>query len=285
MSGRPLVTVVTTTYNWPSVLRVAMESVLAQGFRDFEYLVVGDCCTDGTEALVASFKDPRIRWHNLAQNTGNQSGPNRVALEMARGRYIAYLNHDDIWFPNHLELLTTAMQANEADILFSLCLEIAPPGSMYRAVAGLPYTHPLGKEHGRLVTAVTSSIMHPLEAGLAIGNWRDWRTLQQTPPLDFIERLMRHRGRRGSVKAVTVLKFNSADRANCYRLQSAEEQTRYWDLVRNDPGLLARELLGVIECQMAGIGPPLLPQEPPPAEPPPGWQIAQWRRMRGLDPI
>src|SRR6185436_12496031 len=106
---QPLVTVVTTTYDWPSALRVAMESVLAQTFRDFEYLVVGDGCTDGTAALVASFADPRIRWHNLARNSGNQSVPNRAAVEMARGKYVAYLNHDDIWFPNHLESLVEVM--------------------------------------------------------------------------------------------------------------------------------------------------------------------------------
>jgi glycosyltransferase involved in cell wall biosynthesis len=285
MSGQPLVTVVTTTYNWPSVLRVAIESVLAQGFRDFEYLVVGDCCTDGTEALVASFNDPRIRWHNLAQNTGNQSGPNRVALEMARGRYVAYLNHDDLWFPNHLELLVKEMQARDVDLLCSLCLDIAPPGSAYRAVSGLQYADPRGKEHGRKIAIVTSSLMHPLESARAAGSWRDWRSLRELPTRDFIERLMRYRDRWAGLKAVTVLKFNSADRAGSYRLQSAEEQTRYWELVRNDPGFLARELLAVIECQMLGMEPPRLPQEPTPADPPPGWQIAQWRRMRGLDPM
>ena len=186
---RPLVTVVTTTYHWPSVLRVAIESALAQSFRDFEYLIVGDGCTDETAALVASFADPRIRWHNLAQNSGNQSVPNRAAVEMARGKYVAYLNHDDIWFPNHLELLVRAMEADDLDLLHSLCLEIAPAGHPYRAVLGLPYTHPQGPQHGRLLQLMTSSIMHPVESALAVGNWRDWRTLHELPTVEFMHRL------------------------------------------------------------------------------------------------
>ena len=96
---------------------------------------------------------------------------------------------------------------------------------------------------------------------------------------------MKRRSKHGNVKAVTVLKFHSADRANSYRLKSAEEQVRHWDLIRHDREFLARELLGVIECQMVGAEPPKLAPEPPPPVVPPGWQIEQWRRMRGLEPM
>ncbi|HXY92105.1 MAG TPA: glycosyltransferase, partial [Acidimicrobiia bacterium] len=76
VSGRvpsPRVTVVIATYNWAPVLPYAIGSVLDQTFQDFELLVIGDACTDESEAVVTSIPDPRVRWLNLARNTGHQS--------------------------------------------------------------------------------------------------------------------------------------------------------------------------------------------------------------------
>src|SRR5450755_4047956 len=89
-SPAPLVSVITATYNWSSVLRYAIQSVLWQSLQDFEMLVIGDGCTDDSADVVASFHDPRLRWRNLPENTGHQSIPNNTRLAMARGKYIAY---------------------------------------------------------------------------------------------------------------------------------------------------------------------------------------------------
>src|SRR5437762_4733085 len=104
-SASPQISVIIATYNRSNVLRYAIQSVLWQIFQDFEILVIGDGCTDDSAQVVASFAEPRIRWHNLPQNSGSQSMPNNTGLEMARGTYIAYLGHDDLWYPTHLELL------------------------------------------------------------------------------------------------------------------------------------------------------------------------------------
>jgi glycosyltransferase involved in cell wall biosynthesis len=112
MSPRPIVSVVIATYNWSSVLRFAIASVLAQSFRDFELLVVGDCCSDDSETVVRSFNDNRVSWHNLEENYGNQFGPNNQGLALACGRYIAYLGHDDLWHPDHL---TVGVRAHRGD--------------------------------------------------------------------------------------------------------------------------------------------------------------------------
>src|SRR3712207_3932020 len=105
----PRVSVITATYNWSNVLRHAIESARWQTFADFEMLVVGDGCTDDSGAVVASFGDPRLRWHNLEANHGHQSAPNNAGLAMARGEFIAYLGHDDVWFPTHLAALVSAL--------------------------------------------------------------------------------------------------------------------------------------------------------------------------------
>ena len=72
----PQVTVIIATYNRSGALRYAISSVLAQTYRDFELLVVGDACTDDSASVAAEFADPRVRWHNLSTNCGNQFGPN-----------------------------------------------------------------------------------------------------------------------------------------------------------------------------------------------------------------
>ncbi|HEX9167457.1 MAG TPA: glycosyltransferase, partial [Roseiarcus sp.] len=75
-----MVSVIIATYNWSTALRLAVHSVLGQTLQAFEILVVGDACTDDSEAVVAAFGDARIRWLNLAQNAGSQSGPNNAGL-------------------------------------------------------------------------------------------------------------------------------------------------------------------------------------------------------------
>jgi len=67
------VTVLLPTYNWSNVLRYAIASVLRQTFTDFELLVIGDGCTDDSEAVTAEAGDPRVRWINLPANSGHQS--------------------------------------------------------------------------------------------------------------------------------------------------------------------------------------------------------------------
>src|SRR5512132_1522262 len=82
--GEPLVSVVLSTYNWSSVLRQSVRSVLWQTYPNFELLVVGDGCTDDSEEVVASLRDERVRWHKLETNSGSQAIPNNAGLDRAR---------------------------------------------------------------------------------------------------------------------------------------------------------------------------------------------------------
>jgi glycosyltransferase involved in cell wall biosynthesis len=92
--------------------------VIASTLTDWELIVVGDACTDDTEDCVASFDDPRIRFVNLPANCGDQSGPNNHGISIARGRYIAFLNHDDLYLPGHLEECVAELQRSSADLVW-----------------------------------------------------------------------------------------------------------------------------------------------------------------------
>ena len=119
-STTPLVTVVIATYNRAETLKYAKESVLWQRYKNFELWVIGDCCTDHTEKVVQSFNDARVNFYNLPQNSGYQSKPNNEGIKRSKGQFIAYLNHDDIWLPNHLQDTVAHLQATNADIVFSI---------------------------------------------------------------------------------------------------------------------------------------------------------------------
>src|SRR5215213_8100974 len=105
MARNPLFTVVLATYGRGVHIKPTIESVLDQSFPDFELIVAGDGCADQTESVVRSFADDRLKWCNLPHNTGSQSFPNNEGILHARGNWICYLGHDDIWAPDHLAIL------------------------------------------------------------------------------------------------------------------------------------------------------------------------------------
>src|SRR5436190_1872459 len=116
MNDAPAVSVIIATYNRSYVLRHSIASVLRSDFSDFEIIVVGDGCTDDTEGVVRGFADGRIRFVNLPQNSGAQSVPNNAGVALARGRTIFFLNHDDLYFADHLGASLAFMERERADI-------------------------------------------------------------------------------------------------------------------------------------------------------------------------
>jgi glycosyltransferase involved in cell wall biosynthesis len=275
------VTVITATYNWPAALKLAMTTALEQSFGDFEYLVIGDACTDETEDVVRGFDDPRIVWRNLPENCGNQSGVNNAGLSMARGELIAYLNHDDLWFPEHLAALVRGIRSADLDLVSSYCIEVSPPGDDYRAIIGVPKR----LADGRIgFTPMTTTILHTAAAARSAGGWKDWRETSRIPTWDFFDRVMNLRGKVATVGEVTAAKFHSADRPGCYVAKTADEQERYYARMRRDPQLRYRELLQALVCQNLKKAPrrPVVGLE---TAGKPGEQIERWRRIRGLPPM
>ncbi len=100
----PLVSIITPVYNSKNFLKDTIESVLKQTYFNWEHLLVDDYSTDGSWEVLDSFAglDNRIRVFKLESNCGPGKARNH-AIERAAGKYIAFLDSDDIWLPNRLE--------------------------------------------------------------------------------------------------------------------------------------------------------------------------------------
>lgn len=104
----PLVSVLMPVYNGAATLPMALASLLAQSYANWEAIIVDDGSTDGGGALVASVNDPRIVYVRLAQNQG-RAAARQAALDYARGELIAKLDADDWIYPHKLAHQVKAM--------------------------------------------------------------------------------------------------------------------------------------------------------------------------------
>ena len=192
MNPAPRVSVVIPTWNWSRALRCSIPTVLRQTFTDFELLVVGDACTDDSAEVVASFHDPRVHWHNLPQNAGSQAAPNNAALALARGEFIAYLGHDDMWFSDHLENLVKTADQTGADVVAAGVLLLGPKDSGLGMVGGFL---PADISTCDPITVPPSALFHRLEVGRAVGGWRLPDDCVLAPDMDFLTRCWEYRRR------------------------------------------------------------------------------------------
>ena len=99
-----LVSIITPTYNCGRFIAETIESVQAQTYTNWEMIIIDDCSTDHTDEIVAMYseRDSRIKYHCLKRNSGAAIARN-TALRMAVGRWIAFLDSDDLWHPEKLE--------------------------------------------------------------------------------------------------------------------------------------------------------------------------------------
>jgi glycosyltransferase involved in cell wall biosynthesis len=115
--GIPLVSVVVPTYRRPKLLERPLASILGQSYRNLEVLVIGDSCPSVDE-LIASVDDHRVRHWNLATHQADPgAGPRNYALKtMARGTLVAYLDDDNVWREDHLQLLVDLLSCNPSPL-------------------------------------------------------------------------------------------------------------------------------------------------------------------------
>jgi len=117
-----LVSIITPMYKGAAFVGDTIRSVLAQDYKNWEMIIVDDCSPDGGEGIREVRRvadgDPRIILVESKQNRGS-SGARNIALQKARGRYIAFLDSDDIWHDNFLSKQLEFMKRNDAALVFA----------------------------------------------------------------------------------------------------------------------------------------------------------------------
>lgn len=208
------VSIIVATYNWPCALVLSLESVLFQSYSNWRAIVIGDCCGEETGHRLKRFSDPRIRYVNLPSRSGEQSGPNSVGMALAETDYIAFLNHDDIWLPDHLELGIRALESSGADLFTGqAAFAVNDPNDrqhiLFESVS--PVCRSLGAAFSSayyLFEPMSAWIM-TRDAARRIGRFNSAVSLFRTPLEDWLLRALRKGLTHVEGAEVTILKNNA----------------------------------------------------------------------------
>lgn len=127
----PLVSIITPSFNSANYISNTIDSILSQTFTEWELLIIDDCSTDDSIEIITEWckKDSRINLIQLHENSGAAVARNS-GIEVARGRYIAFLDSDDKWLPNKLEKQLKFMQKNNYDFTYTAYNKVTPDGTI-----------------------------------------------------------------------------------------------------------------------------------------------------------
>jgi GT2 family glycosyltransferase len=116
----PTVSILTPAYNSGKFIRQTLDSALKQTFTDFEMIVVDDGSTDDTRRIVKEYADRDRRIHLISQPNGGIAAARNRAMRLARGRFLALLDSDDLWLPTYLsDQLAILAERPDIDVLSS----------------------------------------------------------------------------------------------------------------------------------------------------------------------
>ncbi|TPK94689.1 glycosyltransferase family 2 protein [Mesorhizobium sp. B2-4-16] len=241
----PLVSIVIATHNRPAVLHQALKSLIGQTLQDWEAIVIGDACRPDTAATIAAFGDARISYIDLPVNFGEQSGPNNIGFARARGRFVAILNHDDLWFPDHLASMCGWIDATNADVVIARGAVIessASKGSRHMILG-------MGRDgfYDPVTTVGFGSAQMIRRASLPrLGPWRPASQCVCESSQDWLFRAWRKGAVIATMPHLTVLMLHSGKREGSYARDTAREQEELMDAM-DAPDALRVRILGNAE--------------------------------------
>nr|WP_254879045.1 glycosyltransferase [Streptomyces sp. NA04227] len=162
------------TWNRGPAITATLESVRAQTMTDWELFVMSDASDDGTDEVVAELaaRDPRITLRRT-RRFGFQAGPTNIALKEVSGEIVAYLDHDDVWDPHHLALLTEVFDQG-ADFAATRARKVDAAGTLLSVADPLTMCwHPELQLMNPLFE--NSCAAHRTELAEQAGGWRESR--------------------------------------------------------------------------------------------------------------
>jgi teichuronic acid biosynthesis glycosyltransferase TuaG len=161
-----LVSVITPAYKAASYIGETIESVLAQTYPHWELLIANDCSPDNTSEVVQEFcaRDSRIKLINMAQNGGPAAARN-AAISAAQGRWLAFLDSDDLWLPTKLEKSIKHSLENNAAIVFTAFRRISADGQQVGDLVTVPASLNYRQLLGNTAIATSTAVVDRLLSG------------------------------------------------------------------------------------------------------------------------
>ena len=132
-----LVSIITPSYNTSKFIEECIRSVLDQSYTNWELIIVDDCSSDNSCEMIRKYNDKRIQLFELDSNVGAAEARN-VAIRQAKGKYIAFLDSDDLWEPQKLEKQISFMQKKDIAFSFSTYQPMSEDGSKLYSIIHAP---------------------------------------------------------------------------------------------------------------------------------------------------
>ena len=131
MEKEPLVSIITPLYNSEKFIAETIESVLTQTYTNWEMLIVNDCSKDNGASIVEKYskKDKRIKLFNNEKNMGVSFTRNR-AIDLSNGKYIAFLDSDDLWYKEKLKKQIRMMEEKNISLSYTAYTKMNEDGSL-----------------------------------------------------------------------------------------------------------------------------------------------------------
>lgn len=138
--NEPLVSIITPVYNAESFLSETIESMKNQTYKNWEMILVDDCSKDNSANIIKEFQrsDERIKYIKLEKNSGASVSRN-TGIKNAKGRFIAFVDSDDLWKPEKLEKQISYMINNKLGFTFTSYRYMKENGELTNKVAKAPY--------------------------------------------------------------------------------------------------------------------------------------------------
>ncbi len=256
----PNVSVIVPAYNAASFIRGTLDSVFAQTFKDYEVIVINDGSPD-TEAFELAIEPYRERIRYISQENGGASSARNAGLRAAKGKFIAFLDADDVWYPNYLEEQLKFIREQNCDLACADALiagDSPDAGKSYMdavmdsapASGQVTFLELVSAERSLITSGVVARRDLILEVGLFD------LTLRNAQDLDLWLRLARHGSRLAYHRRVLLEYHARSSSLTGDAINSHQRELRIFDKIEQDYPLTPderRDVSAVIQKRRAHI--------------------------------
>lgn len=234
----PLFTVIVPTFNHESTLKYSLQSIVDQTFKNFQVFVIGDGATKNTQKIVEKIcsKDSRFIYHSFGKSPRTGEPYRHELIQKVATPYICYLSDDDLWFPEHLEVMKKLL--SKSDFAYTFPLMINPGGAIKTWYGNL--TQPFYKKlfltpgNNRYNVIPLSCAGHTLKSYKKLS--RGWETtpLGKHTDLHMWQMFIKNPNNKiAKHPEPTVVHLASSLRKNISKKERTQEIVNYYSIVNN----------------------------------------------------